>query len=116
MTANGDKHHTRPPVVSALTRAVLFSARLRTVGKKKPQERTQAERMADPTREWIVMHCLDAWHDANGNPGQHKVPLKGYDRPMSYAEAWAALEKIEAERPNEDFSIRRVAKVLPLRR
>ena len=118
MTANGDntpfKTARRSP--NRLARAVLFSEEIRAVRKKKPEGRTQADRMADPKREWIILHCLDAWRDANGKPGQHKVPLEGYDRPMSYAEAWAALEKIETERPNEDFSIRRVAEVFPLRR
>ena len=78
--------------------------------------RTHDEALADPQREWIVLHCLDAWHDANGAPGQHKVPLEGYDTPMSYAEAWDALKRIEAERPDEDFSIRRLAEVFPFPR
>jgi hypothetical protein len=75
--------------------------------------RTHAEALADPTPEWIVMHCLDAFRDASGQPGEHKVPLAGYERPMSYREAWDALRRIEAGRPGEDFSIRRVAGVLP---
>jgi hypothetical protein len=79
------------------------------------KNRTHQDALEDPSREWIVMHCLDAFRDASGQPGQHKVPLAGYDQPMSYREAWEALAKIEAERPTEDFSIRRLADVLPLK-
>ena len=78
-----------------------------------PDARSHEEALADLAREWIVLHCLDAWRDANGNPGQHKVPLVGYDKPMTYAAAWEALQQIEAERPDEDFSIRRLAEVFP---
>ena len=32
-------------------------------------------------KEWVVMHCLDAFKDAHGNAGQHKVILEGYGHP-----------------------------------
>jgi hypothetical protein len=80
--------------------------------KDRARQRTHGEALADPAPEWIVMHCLDAFRDASGQPGQHKVPLEGYDQPMSYREAWEALQQIETEHPGEDFSIRRVAEVL----
>ena len=66
--------------------------------------------MAD---KWVLMQCLDAFKDAQGNPGVHKVPVPGYD-PMSKAEARQALAAIEAERPDEDFSIRKLAEVVNL--
>ncbi len=46
------------------------------------------------------MHCLDAYRDVHGNPGEHKVPLDGYDEPMSKDDAlkrlavqWLEIEK-----------------------
>ncbi|MGB7297700.1 MAG: hypothetical protein WBD34_00105 [Burkholderiaceae bacterium] len=60
-------------------------------------------------REWIVMHCLDAYKDAFGNPGEHKVPLAGYDTPMTKADALKALALVERARPGEDFSVRRLS-------
>lgn len=66
--------------------------------------------------EWIVVHCLDAFRDASGQPGEHKVPVPGYDTPMTKSNALKALRRIEADRPGEDFSIRRVADVLPFER
>ena len=65
-------------------------------------------------KEWVVMHCLDAFKDAHGNTGQHKVILEGYDTPMTKEDALEALNSIEAQRPNEDFSIRRIAEVVNL--
>lgn len=62
------------------------------------------------------MHCLNAFTDAKGNPGQHKIPLSGYDTPMTKAVALEALAEVEAARPNEDFSIRRLGDLLPLGR
>lgn len=69
-----------------------------------------------PQKEWIVVHCVDAYRDAAGNPGQHKVPVPGLDTPMSRDEALQALRRIEAERPGHDFSIRRIATVVSLRK
>lgn len=63
-------------------------------------------------KEWIVMHCLDAYRDANGQPGAHKIPLEGYDTPMTKAEALAALKQVVQGRPNQDFSIRKIAAVV----
>jgi hypothetical protein len=57
---------------------------------------------------WIVIHCLDAFRDAHGNPGEHKIPLKGYDTPMTKKEALKALKNVVKAHPNEDFSIRQV--------
>ena len=65
-------------------------------------------------KEWIVMRCIDAYRDADGNPGQQKEPVPGLDTPMTKEEALTALREIEALRPGEDFSIRRIAAVLPL--
>ena len=66
-------------------------------------------------KEWIVMRCIDAYHDSAGHPGQHKEPVPGLDAPMTREEALIALREIEALRPGEDFSIRRIARVLPLK-
>ena len=55
------------------------------------------------------MHCLDAYKDADGNPGDHKVPLEGYSSPMTKSEALKALNEVETSRPNEDFSILRIS-------
>lgn len=60
-------------------------------------------------REWSVMRCLNAYRDVHGNPGQHKVPLDGYDHPMTKDEALKRLAEVEQARPDEDFSIRRLA-------
>jgi len=62
-------------------------------------------------KQWIVMQCHDAWHDAQGNPGEHKIPLEGYDIPMTKIDALQALKEAEANRPDEDFSIRKIADV-----
>ena len=67
-------------------------------------------------KDWIVMHCLNAFKDANGNPGEHKIPLSGYDTPMTKTVALEALAEVEAARPNEDFSIRRLGDLLPFAR
>jgi hypothetical protein len=64
--------------------------------------------------QYIVMHVLDVWHDADGSPGEHKIPLQGYDTPMSKAKALQALRKVVRQNPREDFCIRQIAKVLPL--
>ena len=71
--------------------------------------------MTDDPKKWIVMHCLDAFKDAHGNQGEHKIPLEGYDIPMTKAEALKALAEVENIRPNEDFSIRRLSDVLPFK-
>jgi hypothetical protein len=71
--------------------------------------------MSNGSGKWIVMHCLDAWRDANGNPGEYKIPLAGYDTPMTKAQALKALSDVEKARPNEDFSIRQIAKVHSLK-
>ena len=65
------------------------------------------------SKEWIVMQCFDAFLDAQGNPGEHKDPMPGFDTPMTKDEALMALEAIEKQRPHEDFSIRRIAPVIP---
>ena len=70
----------------------------------------------DDTQGWIVMHCLNAYKDEHGNDGEHKVPVEGYDTPMTKIDALSALQEIETTRPNEDFSIRRVPKVAPFQR
>lgn len=62
--------------------------------------------------QYIVMQCLDAFKDAHGNPGQHKEPVAGFDMPMNKTDALAALKSIEAQRPGEDFSLRRIAPVI----
>ncbi len=62
-------------------------------------------------KEWIILQCLNAFRDAQGNPGQHKVPVPGYDTPMTREEARNALSKIEKLRPDDDFSARRIAEV-----
>ncbi|MFT5446564.1 MAG: hypothetical protein ACI9DC_001733 [Gammaproteobacteria bacterium] len=31
-----------------------------------------------PIEQWIGMQCLDAFHYAAGNLGQHKVPVLGW--------------------------------------
>lgn len=67
----------------------------------------------DAEKQWIVMHCLDAFKDANGQAGEHKIPLEDYDTPMTKATALEALAKIEQARPHEDFSIRRLGDLLP---
>jgi hypothetical protein len=72
--------------------------------------------MAKGSGKWIVMHCLDAFRDANGNPGEHKIPLEGYDIPMTKTQALKALAEVEKARPNEDFSIRQIGEVLPMKR
>jgi len=61
------------------------------------------------------MHCLNAFKDAQGNVGEHKIPLEGYDTPMTKSDALKALQKVEASRPDEDFSIRRLADVSPFK-
>jgi hypothetical protein len=72
--------------------------------------------MSKGSGKWIVMHVLDAFRDANGKPGEHKIPLKGYDTPMTKEEALKALEEVEKARPNEDFSIRQIGEVFPMKR
>lgn len=67
-------------------------------------------------KEWVVMHCLDAFKDAHGNAGEHKVILEGYDTPMSKPDALDALKSVERLRPHEDFSIRRIASVHDIER
>ncbi len=56
------------------------------------------------------MRCLDAFHDASGGAGEHKIPLDGYDTPMT-----KALAEVEKNRPDEDFSIRKIADVFPIK-
>ncbi len=68
--------------------------------------------MTEEKKEWIVMHCLNAFKDASGQAGEHKIPLKGYDTPMTKAAALKALAEVENTRPNEDFSIRRLGDLL----
>ena len=70
----------------------------------------------EESKEWIVMQCIDAYRDAQGDPGEHKQPVPGLDTPMTRSEALQALEDIEQRRPGEDFSIRRVAPVVPIDR
>ena len=65
-------------------------------------------------KEWIVMQCFDAFRDANGNPGQQKEPVPGFDTPMTKEDALKALRGIEAQRPQEEFSIRRIEPVVQL--
>ena len=65
-------------------------------------------------KEWILMQCFDAFRDAQGNAGQHKEPVTGFDAPMTKQAALNALLEIEGQRPNEDFSIRRIAPVIQL--
>ncbi len=60
------------------------------------------------------MQCFDAFKDAQGNPGQHKEPVPGFDVPMTKIDALKALHDMEAQRPNEEFSIRRIAPVIEL--
>ena len=36
-------------------------------------------------KEWIVMHCLEAFRASDGGEGQHKVPLEGFDTPNESA-------------------------------
>jgi len=69
--------------------------------------------MNEEPKQWIVMHCLNAFKDAHGKAGEHKIPLEGYDTPMTKTEALKALNDVEKTRPNEDFSIRRLSDVLP---
>jgi len=64
-------------------------------------------------KEWIVMHCINAFRDADGNKGEHKVPVAGYDLSMTKEEALNALHEIEQAQPKKDFSIRRI-RALPL--
>jgi len=59
-------------------------------------------------KEWVVMQCLDAFQDAQGNKGEHKIPVPGYDTPMTKEEALQALEIVEQKNPGLDFSIRRM--------
>ena len=66
------------------------------------------------SKEWIVMQCFDTFRDATGNPGQHKEPVPGFDTPMTKEDALKALRGIEAQKPGEDFSIRRIAPVVQL--
>jgi len=54
------------------------------------------------------MHCLNAFRDADGSEGEHKVPLTGYDESMTKEEALKVLDEVERARPNQDFSIRRI--------
>ncbi len=65
-------------------------------------------------KEWIVMQCFDASRDAQGNPGEHKEPVPGLDTAMTKEDALKAFHAIEAQRPGEDFSIRRIAPVVQL--
>jgi hypothetical protein len=58
--------------------------------------------MADDNDKWVVMECLNAFKDANGHPGETKVPVSPA---MSKAEA---LAEIEAHKPKADFSIRKL--------
>lgn len=58
------------------------------------------------------MQWFDAFRDENGNPGEHKIPVSGYDTPMTKSEALEALRLIEADRPGVDFSIRRIAGIV----
>jgi hypothetical protein len=66
------------------------------------------------SKEWIVKQCFDAFRDAQGNPGQHKEPVPSFDTPMTKEEALKALQDIEAQRPQKDFSIRRITRVVQL--
>lgn len=50
--------------------------------------------MSKGSGKYIVMHCLNAFRDAHGNPGEHKIPLAGYDTPMTKVEALKALKKV----------------------
>ena len=61
------------------------------------------------------MQCLNAFRDEYGNPGEHKVPVPGLDVPMEREEAREALRKIQEARPDDEFSIRRIAPVLAFR-
>jgi len=70
---------------------------------------------SDKAQLYIILHILDAYRDASGQPGVHKVPLEGYDRPMDYETARRALTEISQARPDEDFSMRSVAPVLTLK-
>ncbi|RLA54441.1 MAG: hypothetical protein DRR42_01745 [Gammaproteobacteria bacterium] len=65
-------------------------------------------------KEWILMQCFNAFRDAQGNAGEQKEPIPGFDTPMTKQAALKALREIEARRPGEDFSIRRIAPVIHL--
>jgi len=43
-------------------------------------------------KEWIVMQCIDAYRDAQGDPGEHKKPVPGLDTPMTRSEALQSFE------------------------
>lgn len=66
--------------------------------------------------EWIVVQCFDAYRNPDGTPGQDKRPVAGFDTPMSKADALDALRRLERERSEEDFSIRRLGDVVNLER
>ena len=70
--------------------------------------------MSDPENRWIVVHCLDAFRKAHGQRGKHEIAPQGCDLPMTKDGALAALAQVEVQRPNEDFSIRTIAKVKEL--
>jgi len=66
-------------------------------------------------KEWILVQCFDAFRgDAHGDPGEHKEPVPDLDMPMTKQAALQALQEKEAQRPDEDFSIRRIAPVIQL--
>ena len=65
-------------------------------------------------KEWILVQCFDPFRDAQGNPGEHKEPVPDLDTPMTKQAALKALQEIEAQRPGEDFSIRRIGPVIKL--
>ena len=53
--------------------------------------------------------CLDAFRDAHGNPGQHKVPV--YDTAMIREKALKVLREIQERRPDDEFSMRPITNV-----
>ena len=65
-------------------------------------------------KEWIILQCFDAYHSKDGKPGSWKEPVPGYDVPMTREKALAALREIEQKKPDEDFSMRKVASVTKL--
>jgi len=71
--------------------------------------------MNEEQKQWIVTHCLSTLKDAHGKAGEYKIPLEGYDKPMSRKDALLALKQVETSRPNEDLSIRRLSDVLPFK-
>ena len=68
------------------------------------------------SRAWILMQCIDATRDDYGNLIEENEPVPGFDTPMSKTEALKALQEIKHQRPDVDFSIKRVALVIPFGR